>query len=85
MAKVLISALGTGVKDDREYRKAPYVFPGDTKVYKTLFIASALCEQLKVEKLYLIGTAKSMWEEVYEYFSNASKTEIDVEYWNQLG
>jgi len=86
MAKVLISAIGTGPKQsERDYDGTVYKFPGSTKEYKTKFIASALCEHLKVDRLYLVGTAKSIWEEVYNYFSKAVNINADTEYWSEIG
>lgn len=89
MAKILISPLGTGqLKDDntskREYREAVYRFQDSGKTYKTSFIASALSDYLQVDKLYLIGTSKSMWEEVYRYFSTACKHNDNDDYWYEL-
>lgn len=89
MAKILIATLGTGqLKDDdtsiREYREAVYRFLDSGKTYKTSFIAAALSDHLQVDKLYLIGTSKSMWEEVYRYFSTASEQSVDDDYWVEL-
>ncbi|MDD2360670.1 MAG: TM1812 family CRISPR-associated protein, partial [Syntrophaceticus schinkii] len=86
MAKVLISSLGTGPPDSnntssREYRKAVYKFEGSDKEYKTSFVATALSEHLEVDKIYLVGTSKSMWEEVYRYFSTVSNQLFDEDYW----
>jgi CRISPR-associated Csx2 family protein len=83
MAKILISPVGKGPildqkKDNndkgnhqaekREYKRADYQFSDSDKVYKTPFIAAALAEHLKVDKIFMIGTNKSMGEEVYHYF-----------------
>jgi len=89
MAKILISSLGTGTlkKDNisaREYRDAVYKFNDSDKAYRTSFIAAALSERLQVDRLYLIGTSKSMWEEVYRYFSTASQQPCDDDYWIEL-
>jgi len=78
VAKILISPLGTGPAENndiskREYTEAEYKFQDSGKTYKTSFIAAALSDHLQVDKLYLIGTSKSMWEEVYRYFSTAIK------------
>lgn len=90
MARILISAIGTGPVNgrnefSRDYRTTVYKFPGSLKEYKTSFVASALCEYLKVDRLYLVGTPKSMWEEVYSYYSDAAGLEKNIEYWNELG
>lgn len=73
MANVLISFLGTSnVK--REYRSANYHFSnGDS--FKTTFIAEALTQHYHVDKIILIGTAKSMWEEVYYSFAKKNGKE----------
>ena len=63
MAKVLISFLGA-VSDRRSYWSANYLFP-DGKVITSSFIAKALRDYHSIDRLILIGTAHSMWEEVY--------------------
>lgn len=63
MSKVLISFLGA-VSDRRSYWPANYLFP-DGKVISSSFIAKALREYHSIDRLILIGTAHSMWEEVY--------------------
>ncbi len=83
MAKVLISAIGVG-PGNREYRKAVYKFSDSAKEYKTSFVAAALCEHFQVDKVYLVGTAKSMWEEVYRYFAEEAKLPVDENYWQGL-
>ena len=86
MSKVLISFLGTGPVDnknkgrnERHYKDASYRFDSGFTIEKS-FIALALKEYYKIDRLILIGTVHSMWERVYEEFSNG----IDVEYWNEL-
>jgi hypothetical protein len=73
MTKILISFVGTGSLDKnnqsvRAYRKAQYEIQG--KTHETSFVAEALAKHLEIEKIFLIGTAKSMWEEVYLKFSS---------------
>lgn len=90
MAKILISSLGKGKLEKnnastREYTKTVYRFQGSDKEYKTQFVATALSEHLQVDKLYLVGTSKSMWEEVYNYFTTASDQPLDYDYWVELG
>lgn len=63
MSKVLISFLGTA-QDGRNYKYATYRFP-DGREYSDNFIAHVLCQHYGVDRLILIGTAHSMWEEVY--------------------
>ena len=87
MAKVLISPLGVGpVKgavSDRDYKEANYKFNEGTQ-YKTPFISAALSEHLKIDKMIIVGTCRSMWEKVYEYFGQRSDCEFDEDYWVDL-
>ena len=77
MSKVLISFLGTSQKqENRKYRTADYKF-NDGETITTSFIADAIRKHYKVDKLILIGTVKSMWEEVYETFCGE---EVDSDY-----
>jgi CRISPR-associated Csx2 family protein len=90
MAKVLISFLGTGpIKNvgkpqaTREYKQATYQI--DTTNYpQTSFVADAIARHYNIDKIILIGTAKSMWERVYEVFTQRNQIELDTEYWMQL-
>ncbi|MDX1904536.1 MAG: TIGR02221 family CRISPR-associated protein [Thermonemataceae bacterium] len=86
MAKILISFIGTGQLNNnnnaqRVYTKANYQI--ENQQYATSFVAKALFEHLKADNLYLLGTVKSMWEEVYNTF--LEKEKIDENYWVQLG
>lgn len=86
MAKVLISFVGTGplvnrggqgeVKSAREYRKAPYRL-GDECLGEYPFMAAALCKTQQIDKVILIGTVHSMWEEVYRYFHEGNGKAVD--------
>jgi len=89
MAKILISSLGTGrfmkaKTSERKYDPTDYKFQDSDKTYKTPFIAEALCKELQIDRLYLIGTSKSMWEELYFYFSSSIDLTPDEDYWDQL-
>lgn len=74
MAKVLLSFLGAGRMTDihnpdnisRKYDVTKYQI-GD-KVYESSFIASAIVQYHDIEKIIMIGTPKSMWENVYYFF-----------------
>lgn len=74
MSKVLISFIGTGVsasnhevhKEIREYKTAKYKL--DDCIYEKAFMADALVEHFGADKIILIGTAKSMWENIYAVF-----------------
>lgn len=84
MAKILFSSLGTGRKARGEYEHTTYKFQDSDKPYSTSFVATALSEHLQVDKLYLIGTSKSMWDEVYQYFAHAGNYPFNEEYWVKL-
>ena len=84
MSKILISFIGTGNllpdgRAQRDYSKALYKL-GDEEV-ETSFVAYALKQFVKPDKLFLIGTPHSMWEEVYRAFSD----EPDDNVWAELG
>ncbi len=76
MAKILISSLGTGQKIKESYVQATYKI--DNKTYKTSFVADALTQHLKIDKLFLIGTNKSIWDEAYKAFGGEN-TEYHLE------
>ena len=81
--KVLISFLGIGPftkgENVREYRKTLYKFEDFKK--ETSFIASAIAEKETINTYILLGTMKSMWEAVYEHFSNNKKNFEEDYYW----
>lgn len=81
MAKVLISFLGTGrlVKGSakREYEPATYKI--EETEYRKSFVSLAIREHYNIGKVILIGTPRSMWEEVYR--TCAQKDDI----WRQIG
>ncbi|GIV42773.1 MAG: hypothetical protein KatS3mg034_2083 [Vicingaceae bacterium] len=73
--KALISFLGTGPFEEkgskRKYRTARYKF--NNVENENSFVSLFLAEQLKIDKLYVIGTHKSMWEELYNSIVPVSK------------
>ena len=80
--RVLISFLGTGtprIVDDgirpmREYRKADYRIGEDT--YKDFtFMSAALAHHYTIDKILMVGTVHSMWEELYRWFHDAKGEE----------
>lgn len=86
MSKILISFIGTGRIDSdgkakREYRRARYRL-GDEEV-ETSFVAYALRKFVKPDKLFLIGTPRSIWEEVYRAFSDNfdEDTWLEIDDW----
>ncbi|WP_030008166.1 TIGR02221 family CRISPR-associated protein [Picosynechococcus sp. NKBG042902] len=95
MAKILISPVGVGGRFknpeslDREYQEAQYRIDG--KEYTSRFTASALCQHFQLDGIIFIGTVRSMWEEVYRYFSeevnlrqSGNQIQFDEDYWYSL-
>ena len=84
--KVLVSFLGTGKLEKnssaRQYVKTLYRFE-DGREYASAFIAQALKDYYQVDKVILIGTVHSMWEEVYSSF--VSDEQRDEDYYVKLG
>jgi len=95
--KYLVSFLGTGPlgqKSKRAYRPAKYKF--NEVIEEHEFVSLFLSKQLKIDKLIIIGTHKSMWESLYDnlvpdakqketFFDDLIK-EIDKKYdgsWNE--
>ena len=77
--KVLISFLGTGPlesKESRVYKTAKYRL-GDNELGSFPFVSAALKEYYSIDKVLLVGTVHSMWEEVYRWFSANSQKNID--------
>jgi len=87
MPKTLISFIGTGPftegESKREYRKAKYTI-GGKEAGESSFVSAVLYEHLAIDKLILIGTVKSMWEEVYRYFCEQKGVEPDMDYYVAL-
>ena len=86
MSRVLISFLGTGRrrKDSqgqehslRRYEDAKYRL--DDVVYNGPFVSSAICEHYDIDRVIMIGTPHSMWEEVYRWFSGHKSIPMDEE------
>lgn len=76
--RVLISFLGTGtpkIVDDgirpmREYRKADYRI-GEKNYKDFTFMSAALAHHYAIDKILMVGTVHSMWEELYRWFYDA--------------
>lgn len=81
MAKILISSLGTGQREDGRYKKASYEIEG--KVYSTSFLADALHKHLEIDKIFLVGTKKSIWDEAYIAFGGVDDTYHEFLYENK--
>lgn len=84
MSKTLISFLGTGPIENqdgtklREYRKAKYSINGEI-VGESSFVSSVLMDYFEFDHIILIGTVKSMWEAVYEYYCKKNNKEFDLD------
>lgn len=82
MSKILISFIGTGPttgdRATRKYRPAKYKIGG--RESETEFVAKALNEFVNPDKMFLIGTPHSMWEKVYESFSD----QVDDDIWLEI-
>jgi len=76
MAKILISSLGTGRKQEGSYSKAKYQID-NSKSYETTFIADALNQHLNFDKIFLVGTKKSIWDEAYMAFGGEDEEYIE--------
>lgn len=91
MSKTLISFVGTGVlnhpdkdkqttsaevQQSRKYRTTEYRING-VSLGSHSFLASALYEHFRPDNIIFIGTAHSMWEEVYDW-ATKGKGSIDV-------
>jgi len=78
MAKILISSLGTGRKAEGSYSKAQYEL--NEKIYETTFIADALNKHLDFDKIFLVGTKKSIWDEAYMAFGGEDENYLEKLY-----
>ena len=78
--KVLIAGIGGGKnKETGTYRVANYKV--ENKVYEQRsFITSALEEHYGIDKIIFIGTAGSMWDNLYEFYSNKYQKDYDENY-----
>ena len=77
--KVLISFLGTGSfasKETRTYRTANYHL-GEKDLGNYPFISAALRKHYDIDRILLVGTVHSMWEEVYRWFCEENKQAVD--------
>lgn len=89
MSKILISFVGTGPHDgdreSRKYRTAKYNFDG--KVLETEFVTKAMTEFFHPDKIFLIGTPRSMWERIYETYADNNVNDdvwYDIDDWCKL-
>ncbi len=88
MAKILITALGSGTynkeKNEKEYRPATYYVEEGHPLEKTELIASAIDEQWKMDKIIFIGTTGSMWSNVYKFYCENKGITMNDEYYDKL-
>lgn len=88
MAKILITALGSGTynkeKNEKEYKPATYYVEEGHPLEETELIASAIHEQWKMDKIIFIGTTGSMWSNVYKFYCNNKGIKKDEDYYNKL-
>ncbi len=76
MAKILISLLGTGRLANNDENKNEYLGTDyqigekeNKKIYKNeKFVANAIIKHYGIEKLFLVGTNKSMWDNINEVY-----------------
>lgn len=90
MAKILISFVGTGslqnkekqgqsyLASERQYKPATYHL-NDESLGEYPFVAAALTKYHNIDKVILVGTVHSMWEEVYKYYCEHDNQEVDEE------
>jgi len=78
--KVLIAGIGGGKnKETGTYRVANYKI--ENKIYEQRsFITSALEEHYGIDKTIFIGTAGSMWDNLYEFYSKKFQKDYDENY-----
>lgn len=76
MAKILISLLGTGksAKNDNNknnYTTTTYKFENNNKLYRNQqYATNPIIEKYKIDRLFLIGTSESMWDNINEIYSD---------------
>ena len=72
MAKILITLVGTGKQAKGDDEKNEYVgtdYEIEGKIYNDKkFVSSAIIEHFDINKVFIIGTNKSMWDNIAEYF-----------------
>lgn len=81
--KVLISFLGTGPfesKEQRLYKNIKYCIEGK-ELGEFPFVSAAIKKYYQIDKVLLIGTAHSMWEEVYRWFNDDSGKGFNESIW----
>lgn len=81
MTTTLVSFLGKNTGDPKTgYRTATYLFPNGQKRL-TPFFGRALAEELKPDRMVILGTAGSMWDVLVGHLADGP---TDDEIWEQL-
>lgn len=78
MPKILITPIGGG-NINKKYDKAKYKFENSEMIIESEFIIEALSEKINPDKIIILGTAKSCWNKLYQYFAT-KKNKFDNEY-----
>ena len=81
MAKVLISSLGTGSANNDVYQKTKYKI--DNSIYETSFVADATIKHYRIDKVFFVGTNKSIWDEAYTAFGGDNMDYHEMLYLNK--
>jgi CRISPR-associated Csx2 family protein len=77
--KILISFLGTGNTEKRDYRHVKYSI--DNNTYESPFVSAVISQHYNITDRIIIGTARSMWEELYRYTCVKNQVAIDEDYY----
>lgn len=84
MAKILITALGRGNANKKQYEPTKYYVDENDDLKETELIASAIDEKWKMDKIIFIGTTGSMWSNVYNFYCEDQGIEKDNNYYKEL-
>jgi len=82
MAKILISLLGTGRQaknedNKNEYETTNYII--DKTLYKDeKYVSSPIIKHYNIDTLFLIGTNKSMWDNINNRFNGDINYELEI-------
>ena len=85
MAKVLISLIGTGKQasgdnSNNKYETTDYIL--ENKLYKDMtFTSNAIIQHFNIDKVYFIGTNKSMWDNLVEKFGGDEEYQFEILDW----
>ena len=84
MAKILITALGRGNANKKQYEPTKYYVDENDDLKETELIASAIDEKWKMDKIIFIGTTGSMWSNDYNFYCEDQGIEKDNNYYKEL-